>query len=626
MQRIKQIVLKNFKFFYGEVPIEIDRLNVLIYGENGSGKSSVYWALYTFLQSVFKNRAQDVQKYFNPRHEHNLINRFADEDSIPTGEELSYIKLVFEDEHRSENTEFISGGTVGAKNAQIVKQAAAGSELINYRLLSRIHDFKNSEQIDLFPVIDKDILMFVLFRQNLVKHDGTAGSNNAQDWWDYLKPGMQPRSKMHEQPYKDFEYAVYQFNDELKFYLDSIIESVNEYLTKFKQEYTVSFDFQPCVYDPFEPGSTTKRIHKTFAPKIYLKAYGKHNKLTEEKKLIIRLHTFFNEAKLTAIALSIRFAMLDYKLGSANLNDDTPKLLVLDDLLLSLDMSNRDIMLDIILGQDFSKYQLIILTHDRNFFELIRHKIKRQNPDDWKYIEMYECEKDGIPQPYIKSSETYLEKALKYFHLKEYEAAGNFLRKEAEAFCKEFLPKRLHYTSEYNLHDLNGLIQQCVRFADESSLDKTLFNQLDGQRKFVLNPTSHDSYNVPKFNSEVGNCLETLKKLRNIEFDSFLNRGTILAFELQEDGTGDIYQFRIKLEDDFRLIKEPGKDSVLSQGMVNYKISKNGARADTQYGRESIKKMYETNYVKSDKTKSSDFWEAIKIESTGESIKNKRTF
>ena len=73
---------------------------------------------------------------------------------------------------------------------------------------------------------------------------------------------------------------------------------------------------------------------------------------------------------------------------------------------------------------------------------------------------MYDCEKDGIPQPLIKLSDTYLDKAEKYFLLKEYEIAGNFLRKEAEAFCKEFLPKKWQYTTEYNLHDLNGLIQQ----------------------------------------------------------------------------------------------------------------------------------------------------------------------
>ena len=56
MHKIKQITLQNFKFFYGNVPINFDRKHVLIYGENGSGKSSIHWAIYTFLQSVFKHR------------------------------------------------------------------------------------------------------------------------------------------------------------------------------------------------------------------------------------------------------------------------------------------------------------------------------------------------------------------------------------------------------------------------------------------------------------------------------------------------------------------------------------------------------------------------------------------
>ena len=65
MNKIKKIILKNFKFFYGEVTIDLERQNALIFGENGSGKSSIYWALYTFLQSVFKDSPQNVQKYFN---------------------------------------------------------------------------------------------------------------------------------------------------------------------------------------------------------------------------------------------------------------------------------------------------------------------------------------------------------------------------------------------------------------------------------------------------------------------------------------------------------------------------------------------------------------------------------
>ena len=615
MNKIKQIKLKDFKFFYGEVNIDLERKNTLIFGENGSGKSSIYWALYTFLQSVFKPDNAKIQKYFNPEHDENLRNRFAADT------EESYIKLVFEDEAKSITEKTISNTTVNTKTDNLIRLAIEGSELINYKLLSKIQDFKNPEQIDLFRLMDKDTLMFINFRQQLQKHDGSTGTANAQDWWEYLKLGMLPRGKMHEPPYKAFSAAVDIFNEELKFYLDSIIESVNRYLEKFKQNFTVKFKYVPSSYNAFEHGSTTKRNHRTIAPEILIHANFNHSELSPSKQKIFRPHIFLNEAKLTAIALAIRFAMLDKKISGTGVS----KFLVLDDLLISLDMSNREIVLDIILS-DFTNYQLIILTHDRNFFELLRHRIKRKGQENWKYIEMYECEKDGMPQPLIQKSDTYLEKAEKYFFLKEYEIAGNFLRKEAEAFCKEFLPKKYHYTNEFNLHDLNGLIMQCLTFAESSGLDKKLFEALDGYRKFVLNPTSHDSYDVPKFNSEIGNCLKTIKELRTIKNEPFLKRGEQVEFELT-DGT-DNYKFEIKLEDDFRLLQESGNVSVISKGMVNYWVYKNGNKTtnEIQHRQESLKKMYDCNYAQSDQTKNADFWEEIIISSTREKLKTKRVF
>lgn len=618
MNKIKQIKLKHFKFFYDEVTIDLERQNALIFGENGSGKSSLYWALYTFLQSVFKDSPQKVQKYFQHNHDENLRNRFA-----PDVDE-SYIKIVFEDELESTTDRQISNTRVNTKTGTLIRQAVQGSELINYKLLSKIHDFKNPQQIDLFPIMDKEILPFINFRENLVRHDTVAGTTNAQEWWDYIKPGMQPRGKMHEQPYKTFVAAVAKFNTELQFYFDSIVESVNEYLEKFKQPFTVSFEIENCTYDAFVKDSTTQRNHKTIAPNVFIHAHFNHAHIPAHKQKITRPHTFLNEAKLTAIALSIRLAMLGQKLSGV-VAADTPKFLILDDVLISLDMSNREIVLDIIL-QEFTDYQLIILTHDRNFFELLRHRIKKFNQTNWKYIEMYECEKDGIPQPLIKTSETYLDKAEKYFQLKEYEIAGNFLRKEAEAFCKEFLPKKWQYTVEYNLHDLNGLIKQLTLFAEGAGLDKQLFEDLDSHRKFVLNPTSHDSYDVPKFNSEVGNCLKTLKALRQIQNEPFLKRGDQVEFELS-DGT-DTYKFEIKLEDDFRLLKEQGKDSVISKGMVNYWVYKNGVKttASIQHRQDTLTKMYKGCYDSSDKTKNADFWEEILITSTGEPLKTERKF
>lgn len=234
----------------------------------------------------------------------------------------------------------------------------------------------------------------------------------------------------------------------------------------------------------------------------------------------------------------------------------------------------------------------------------------------------------SIPQPFIKTSDTYLEKAELYFHKKEYEIAGNFLRKEAEAFCKEFLPKKLHYTSEYNLHNLDGLITQCKAFAESSGLDKTLFEALDSHRKFVLNPTSHDSYDVPKFNNEVGNCLHTLKELRKIKNEPFLKRSEQVEFELTTADGANTYKFEIVLEDDFRLLQEPGKDSILSKGMVNYWVYKNGTKTttDIQHGQILLQKMYEDKYAQSDKTKDTDFWEEVILSGTGEQLKNHRKF
>ena len=618
MNKIKQIKLKNFKFFYGEISIDLERNSALIFGENGSGKSSLYWALYTFLQSVFKDKIFNVQKYFLPEYEANLRNRFA-EDS-----EDSYIKIIFENEHKIMTDRIISNTTVNTSVGTLIKKTIQGSELINYKLLYKIHDFKNPQEINLFPIIDKDILPFINFREVLVRHDAVPANENAQEWWDYIKNGLHPRGRMRDSAYQIFANAVHKFNVELKFYLDSIIESVNYYLEKFKQHFTVSFEFENCTYDAFLEGSTTQRNRITISPKIIVHARFNHKNILADKQKITRPHSFLNEAKLTAIALSIRFAMLDQKLSGVAAGD-TPKFLILDDVLISLDMSNREIVLEIIL-KEFTDYQLIILTHDRSFFELIRHRIKSFGQEDWKYIEMYECNKDNIPQPFIKTSDTYLEKAELYFIQKEYEIAGNFLRKEAEYFCKNFLPKKLHYTSENNLTNLNGLITQCKTYAENAGLDKTLFEALDSHRKFVLNATSHDSYDVPKFNNEVGNCLDTLKEMQKIKNSHFLKRGEQVEFELS-DGK-DSYKFEIKLEDDFRLLKEPTQDSVISKGMVNYWVYKNGEKTtqDIQHKQDTLQKIYDCCYNNSDKTKDSDFWNEIIVSNTGEKLKEYRKF
>jgi len=53
--KIKSIEINNYKAFLGNHIINVSGKNVFIYGENGSGKSSLYYALKDFFQSSVEN-------------------------------------------------------------------------------------------------------------------------------------------------------------------------------------------------------------------------------------------------------------------------------------------------------------------------------------------------------------------------------------------------------------------------------------------------------------------------------------------------------------------------------------------------------------------------------------------
>ena len=144
---------------------------------------------------------------------------------------------------------------------------------------------------------------------------------------------------------------------------------------------------------------------------------------------VMKPQSFLNEAKLTQLALSVRFAA-----SLVNLHESELKLLVLDDLLVSLDMSNRMQVVDILLSNTFANYQKIILTHELGFFREFRRRIGSHHAD-WRFVSLQGSAAQDIK---AKSEKSDLEKAEDYLGAHDIEEAAMFLRKAAEDTAKRY--------------------------------------------------------------------------------------------------------------------------------------------------------------------------------------------
>ena len=614
MAAISKITIDGFKAFPDSFTLELGGKNLLMYGENGSGKSSIYYALHALLQSQCKDKNSI---YFNPTHQESIVNQNTKKPNAKVEILLEGSDIVYSISHAGYK-ESVAQPTSPLRdlNGQCV--------FINHKFLFNFFSFRNSQYIDLFPVFIKDILPFVLTQD---------GSEYISTIYDDVMKGIKRhgRSKMISSSYLG---RIKRFNDETKHIVDLISfnaakTATNIYNERFRNSndkqlrITLGYDNnrdkipQPnksywlrCGYryqkEKIASAEYDKKVSgvmEILQPSITLKVEELQDDGTTYRP-VDKPQTYFNEAKLTAIALSIRFALLD------NITPTNGRFLALDDMLISLDMSNRMKVVKYLIEVVAYKYKIYLFTHDRGFFEYFKHKSKRVS-SEWLYRELY---MDDKKEPYWRNSETYLGNAEHYINQHEYEIAGNFLRKEAEAFCKEFLPKKLHFTQEYSLLDLNGLICNCKKFAEESNLaDTTLFDELDDHRKFVLNPSSHDSYDVVKYENEIKNCFNTLTELRKIQFRKVFDKGQKVEFTLKTPAPNvDVFKFEITIFDDFRLIIQDGHTPIISKGLINYVVLKIGNNGKGLHSANTtLKHFYDVNYQKSDKTISQDFFDSI---------------
>jgi hypothetical protein len=517
MAKISQISIQNFKFFRQPEIFDLGSKHLLIYGENGSGKSSLYWAIYTLLECSNKPGDEDVSKYFTPGNNSSLANLF-----LPLGGPEfvdSEITLNLDD-----GSSFrVSQGDVSIRSNNDAKAANYASEFLNYKMLFRIHDFIHNSEIDLFQYFEREVFPYVKFapvKYWREKPDGSfeeAQTDNAREIAalvatgppksSFNKNGIPVFPRINDSRRATYDTAVKSFQKELEALITYINTQGNPILAN---DFDGDFQFRIDLIE-VEPYKINDRKFRPPRFQVTLSVPMFHG-----AGPVPRPQSFLNEARLSVLGLAIRFAILKKRLQTAKL-----KLALLDDFMISLDMNNRDVALNYIFDRVAGHYQTFILTHDRYFYELAKDKLKRKGIfSGWKTYEMFEAFDDednpkaSKPKPCLIEDMGKVNKAKVLYRSKDYASAANMIRQATEKLCRAYLTKQEMLGADYGQVSLTERVNRVITKATTAGIDPNLLNDLGAYKNSLMDLGSHHDIEAPLFKTELFRAIATLDGLK----------------------------------------------------------------------------------------------------------------
>jgi hypothetical protein len=349
----------------------------------------------------------------------------------------------------------------------------------------------------------------------LKKSDGSPDAEketeNAKEIWDFVwkgppKTGVTVSGKKRYPLRKELESKVY-FNIIYSFRreLDQLLTFINTEANPILQnefKYPLTFKLQLL----------TRRELKLTSLQFYHPQYGVRLDIPDfvGKTGVTKAHSFLNEARLSAIGLAIRFAILKRRLQDSKL-----KMAILDDFMISLDMKNREVALEYILDKIAPEYQLLILTHDRFLYEMINDKIQRKGQANWKRYQMFETKDNGQVKlfPQLIKDRGKVNKAEELFRSHDLSSSANMLRQAAEKFCKAYLTPHELLGGDYKTLKLDAQITKAITKGTAAGLDANLLRDLMEYKDRILNPNSHYDIQTPQFSNELERAIGTMKAL-----------------------------------------------------------------------------------------------------------------
>ena len=473
--RITKIEIKNFRAFHGTYLINLHKKgkNLLIYGENGSGKSSLYLALKFFLES-----GEDDSYMYMSENYQNIFTKGTDR----------HIKLHFRSEPQSKEHIYEWSQSTKETNDPLIIEASKTKGFLDYKALLETHYVhrdvhRESDTANVFDLLIEGLLA------NTVS--SITGRSLAEDW-DDIQP-QSPRPNAIGQ-IAILEEQIENFNRELASRLKELQKKASEILDEFGYDVALDleFDFQGITYN------RDKKILD--GENIFLKVKFFDREISAH-------HNFLNEAKLSAIAISIYFASILLQ------PDSELKILALDDVLIGLDMSNRLPVIDI-LKEHFSDYQIFFMTYDRAWYEIVK---QRTSDSEWKYAEFY-LKTDEYEIPIYVEDRAYLKKAKEHFCANDYKACAIYLRTAFEVAIKRFCDDKnlkiryCEHPKNLKSDDFWQPIKGRKRKDGTLFLDQTLIDEIELYRSIILNPLSHDTISII-CKGEICKAIKAVEKL-----------------------------------------------------------------------------------------------------------------
>jgi AAA domain len=560
LKRITSIQLENYRAFhnnYSEIDIPKGQ-NVLIYGENGSGKSSMFKALNDFITSSRLPKTFTTNRYSQNIHGKIEI-KFADFSTNPWTELPNTTQS------------FIFSDTASPNQTGFLQVASLAKGFLEYRDLLDVYLHKEARP-NLFDLIVKTLLA------NYIPINFGASYRLGVKWNQLQKKLIDESYTRLDRNHKNALVELVTYENNLRSTLDVIFNDLNQMLTTYFGELSIqlSYDLAPLnfIYGSAKWEWTTQSDLRLNVIKDGVLIVGDYSDI-------------LNEARLSAFAICLYLASLkrnplvDYQI------------LYLDDIFVGLDAGNRLPILKII-ENEFQDYQVFISTYDRHWYELASRYFKK-SLQNWLSFEFYVGKGTEntimFDKPIITRGSSIFEKAVKYLNHNtdpDYPAAGNNFRKYLEELLPQYIPTiELTGVNKEQIADfkITKIIELSIAFLNRTFNDPSNLQSIYGLLHGLVHPLSHYSIKGPVYKGELLIIQRSIQALesqlialdwRN-NYKAVLEKGKPIRLTFCVDhATNHYFYYELALKSNLWIKDNPGQAPIMCRT--------GGCRAVRYYG------------------------------------------